>query len=335
MFFSNCYIQQKRTDSLPRYLMATSSEAATQPPRNAADRLVVKLQTSWRDLSSCTARAAEAATVVQRAPSDPRNLQEMRGWYEETSGQLMMDPLERFLRLQPIKNALDALSMRDPEIPARALNSRAQIDRKFQRILIVTALDLPERWRIFRAGNNAAESQSWQKRRETHNKEATAVLDRYARWAQKMIGEEKKRIQAPRDPRNDLWWRQHRALSETLKVEMAWRDVTLAWFSATGTLISDVSRESEEARSYRAATLRWLEEGAPFDPSQDSSFAFITPEERGPPFSRGSRSGVGRYRSGSYRLGGRKICSVFADWRASMGTNTARVDQARPERQPG
>jgi hypothetical protein len=87
----------------------------------------------------------------------------MRGWYEETSGQLLMDPLERFLRLQPIKSALDALSVRDPEISVRALNSRAQIDRKFQRILIATALDLPELWRIFRAGGNAAESQSWQK----------------------------------------------------------------------------------------------------------------------------------------------------------------------------
>jgi hypothetical protein len=147
--------------------MATSSEPATQSPRNAADRLVVKLR---QDLSSCTDRAAQAAAVVQQAPADLQNLQEMRVWYEETSGQLLMDPLERFLRLQPIKSALDALSMRDPEVSARLLNSRAQIDRRFQRVLIATALDLPELWRIFRAGNNAAESQSWQKRREAPTK---------------------------------------------------------------------------------------------------------------------------------------------------------------------
>jgi hypothetical protein len=260
--------------------MATSSEAATQSPRNAADRLVVKLQTAWRDLGSCADSAAKAAIVVRQAPSNSLNLQEMRGWYEETSGQLLMDPLERFFRLQPIKSALDAVSMRDPGISARSLNVRTQIDRKFLRIFIETALDLPELWRIFRAGNNAAESRLWQKRRETHNKEASAVLDRYARWAQKTIGKEKTTIQAARDPRNDLWWRQHRALLETLKVEMAWRDVTLAWFSATETLISDVNRESEEACSYRAATLRWLEDGACPDPSQDSSFGLITPEER-------------------------------------------------------
>lgn len=257
--------------------MATSSEPATQSPRNAADRLVVKLR---QDLSSCTDRAAQAAAVVQQAPADLQNLQEMRVWYEETSGQLLMDPLERFLRLQPIKSALDALSMRDPEVSARLLNSRAQIDRRFQRVLIATALDFPELWRIFRAGNNAAESQSWQKRREAHNKEASAVLDRYLRWAQKTVGEEKKRGQAPRDPRNDLWWRQHRALLETLQLEMAWRNLTVTWFSATETVINDVDREGGDASEYRTATLRWLEEGARSDPAQNSSFALITPEER-------------------------------------------------------
>jgi hypothetical protein len=61
---------------------------------------------------------------------------------------------------------------------------------------------------------------------------------------------------------------------------MAWRDVTLAWFSATETLLSEVNREGENARLYRAATLRWLEDGARSDPSQNSSFALITPEER-------------------------------------------------------
>jgi hypothetical protein len=260
--------------------MATSSEPATQSPRNAADRLLVKLRTAWQDLRSCTDRAAQAAAGVQKAPADLQNLQEMRAWYDETSGQLLMGPLERLLRLQPVKSALDALSMRDPEISTRALHARSRIDRKFQRILIATALDLPEPWRIFRAGNNAAESKSWQKRREAHNKEASAVLDRYARWAEKAIGEEKKRDEVPRDPRNDLWWRQHRALLEALQIEMAWRNLTLTWFFATQTLIGDVHRESEEACSYRAATLRWLKEGARSDLAQDSSFALITPEER-------------------------------------------------------
>jgi hypothetical protein len=260
--------------------MATSSEPATQSPRNAADRLVAKLRTAWEDLRSCTDRAAQAAAVVQQAPADPQDLQEMHAWYEETSRQFLMDPLERFLKLLPVKSALEGLSMRDPEISTRALNARSRIDRKFQRILIATALDLPELWRIFRAGNNVAELQSWQKRCEAHNKEASAVLDRYARWAQKAIGEEKKREEVRRDPRNDLWWRQHRALLETLQVEIAWRNLTLTWFSATETLIGDVHRESEEARSYRAATLRWLEDGARSDLAQDSSFALITPEER-------------------------------------------------------
>jgi hypothetical protein len=260
--------------------MATSSEPATQSPRNAADRLVLKLRTAWQDLRSCTDGAAQAAAVGKQAPADLQNLQDMRAWYEETSRQFLMAPLERFLKLQPVKSALDALSMRDPEISTRALSARSRIDKKFQQILIATALDLPELWRIFRAGNNVAESQSWQKRHEAHNKQASVVLDHYARWAQKEIGEEKKREEPPRDSRNDLWWRQHRALIEALQVEMAWRNLTLTWFSATETLIGDVHRESEEARSYRTATLRWLEDGARSDLARGSSFALITPEER-------------------------------------------------------
>lgn len=112
-----------------------------------------------------------------------------------------------------------------PEISARALNSSAQIDINFQRTLIATALDLTERLRIFRAGGNAAGSQAWQRRRESNSEAASEVLDRYSRWAQKWIGEEKKRIDATRDPRNDLWWRQHRAL---LRRSMSrWSDAIL------------------------------------------------------------------------------------------------------------
>jgi hypothetical protein len=223
--------------------VTTSSQPATQFPRNAADRLVIKLRTAWQNLSSCTDRVMQAATVAQQAAAEPRSLQEIRNWYEETTAQLLIDPLEQFLRLQPVKDALDAVSMHDPDIPASALNSRARIDGRFQRILIATALDLPEPWRIFRAGNNAAELQSWHKRREAHNKQASAVLDRYAQWAQKATGEEKKKDRAPRDPRSDVWWQQHRALLESLQLEMAWRNLTLIRFSTTEALISDVDRE--------------------------------------------------------------------------------------------
>ena len=260
--------------------MATLSELAAQFPRNAADRLLIKLQTAWQNLSSCTDRVAQAANLVGPTPSDSLDLQEMGAWYVKTTGQLLMDPLEQFLRLQPVKNALDAISMHDPEISADAANSRARIDRHFQRILIATALDLPEPWRIWRAGNNPAEFESWQKRREARNKEASGILDRYARWAQKATPGERQKDHAPRVSRSDIWWRQHRALLETVQLEMAWRELTLTWFSATETLISDMHQEGEAANAYKAATLRWLEGGAPSDPAQNANFGLITPEER-------------------------------------------------------
>jgi hypothetical protein len=260
--------------------VSTLSESATQTPRNAVDRLLVKLQTAWENLSSCTDKAAQAATIVQQAPADLHDLRELRARYEEATGQLLMDPLEQYLRLQPVKNALDAISVHDPEIPVQAHNSRGPIDGRFQRILIETALDLPEPWRIFRSGNNPAELQSWNKRREARKKEASAVLDRYARWAQKATSEERKKDGAPRDSRNDIWWRQHRALLETFMLEMAWRSLTLVWFSTTETLIRDVVREDEAAHAYRAATLRWIEGGARSDSAQNNGFLLVTPEVR-------------------------------------------------------
>jgi AAA ATPase domain len=260
--------------------VATSSASATQSPRNAPDRLVIKLQTSWQNLSGCTDRAVQAASVVEQPPASPVDLQTLRIWYEAASRQLLMDPLEQFFRLQPVKNALDAMSVHDPEISARALRSRARIDGRFQRILIATALDLPELWRIFRGGNNPSELQSWHKRRETRNKEASALLNRYAQWAQNATRKEKAAEQAAEDPRSNLWWRQHRALLETLQLEMSWRNLTLTWFSATETLINDLDREGVAAVAYRAGTLQWLEDGAPSAPGRESSFALITPEER-------------------------------------------------------
>lgn len=49
---------------------------------------------------------------------------------------------------------------------------------------------------------------------------------------------------------------------ESFQLEMAWRNLTLIWFSTTETVISDVDRESMAAHEYRAATLRWLEDAA-------------------------------------------------------------------------
>lgn len=258
--------------------MGTWTESAGQSSRSAPERLLVRLQTSWDDLWSCTASAVQAMSVAEQAPADVGDLHAVRSWYETTTQQLLVDPLQQFFRLQPVKNALDAMTVHDAEIAGRALHSRSRIDRRFQRVLIVTALDIPELWRIFRGGSNAAELKSWHKRRDAHTKEAGALLERYAQWAKKATDERAASDRVDKDSRADLWWRQYRALIETLELEMAWRNLTLAWFSTTVTLISDLDREGEAAHAYRAGTLRWLEEGARSDAADN--FALITPEER-------------------------------------------------------
>jgi hypothetical protein len=281
-FQNSCLTWQYHGASKSAYLHSVfhPSESTTQFPNNAADRFLTRLQTAWQNLSSCTDKVARAATINGQAPADRQNLGAIRASYEETTAQLLMDPLEQFLRLQPVKSAFDAIRMRAPEISAQALNSRARIDRRFQRILIATALDLLEPWRIWRAGSDPAELRSWQKRREAHNRDASAILSMYERWAQKAIREEKKKDQVLKDSKSDTWWRRHRALLETVQVEMTWRDLMLTWFSTTETLISDMDHEGEAANEYRAATRQWLEGSGQSGTGQNDSFALITPEER-------------------------------------------------------
>jgi hypothetical protein len=253
----------------------------TQPARRAADRLLTKLQAAWQDLSNCTDAIAQASIPAQQESTPAGSLRAVHAWYDETTRGLLAAPLAQFLQLQPIRNALEALSACDQEITANAIRSRTGIDRRFQRLLILAALDLCEPWRIWRAGNHPAEWSAWHKRSDAHNKKASALLDRYARWTKSAASAVAKDGTKLMHAESDMWWRQHRALLATIQLELALRDLNLTWFAAAQDFVSDVCHERETLQSFREATCLWLEEGArPDDAISENSFALITPEER-------------------------------------------------------
>src|SRR5277367_6602655 len=64
--------------------VAAQPEPLPQPARNARDRLPVKLEAAWQDLSDCASGISRASTVVQSTPSEPRRLTALRDWYDET-----------------------------------------------------------------------------------------------------------------------------------------------------------------------------------------------------------------------------------------------------------
>ena len=260
--------------------MAAPPELLTQPARNGPERLSVALQAAWADLRECTDEISRASATVQAAPRAAPSLMEIRDWYQETTRVLLTEPVKRFMRLQPIRRTLGAMRACDQEISAAAVQARIRTDADFQRLLALTALDLCEPWRIWRGANHPAEWLAWQRRRERRGKQASALLNRYAQWAQG-AGSASATGQAKTTTiGNDAWWRQERALTATLEAEVALRDLTLAWFDGVHGFINDVQREREDLRSYTTATLSWLQQGPESGAVATQSLGLVTPEER-------------------------------------------------------
>jgi hypothetical protein len=124
--------------------MAASPKPLTQPVSNGAERLTLKLQTAWRELTECTDATAQAFATVPGAPNESSNLEQVRGWYEESTRRLLIDPVQKFLLLQPIRRALEAMRACDQETAPSG--ARARIHVRFLSLLILTALDLCEPW---------------------------------------------------------------------------------------------------------------------------------------------------------------------------------------------
>lgn len=162
--------------------MTARPEPLTQPARNVPERLSVALQAAWEDLSECTNEISQASAAVQPAPSAAPSPMAICDWYQETTRVLLTEPVKKFMRLQPIRRTLGAMRACDQETTAAAVQARIRTDAHFQRLLALTALDLCEPWRIWRGANHAAEWLAWQRRREQHGKQASALLNRYTRW---------------------------------------------------------------------------------------------------------------------------------------------------------
>jgi len=184
------------------------------------------------------------------------------------------------MRLQPIRRTLGAMRACDQETASAFVHARIRTDAHFQRLLVLAALDLCEPWRIWRGPNHPAEWRAWQRRRERRNQQASALLNRYAQWAQSAGSTTATKQAETPNIGNDAWWRQERALTATLDAEVALRDLMLAWFDGVQAFTNDVQREREDLRSHTTATLTWLQQGSEPGAVTADSLGLITPEER-------------------------------------------------------
>jgi hypothetical protein len=184
---------------------------------------------------------SQASNDIQKAPDDSSSVEAIRDWYEQTTRLLLKDPVQRFLRSQPTRQALEAMNTCDRELSPASARSRARLDARFQRLLTTTALDLCEPWRIWQGGDQAKEWQAWRLRCERYSKEVSATLDKYRRWSNRASARSGKMQPESKKAASDAQWRQHRALIATLDTEVAACDMTLMWFEAVHVFANDVS----------------------------------------------------------------------------------------------
>lgn len=262
--------------------MAASPKPLTQPESSAANRLTLKFQAAWQELSEYTNEVSQAFQSAPSAPGDSPSLSETREWYEQTTRKLLVEPVQHFLSIQPIRRVLEAIRARDQETGVDAARARAWTDARLLSLLIVTALDLCEPWRIWRSRSHGQEWNAWEIRRQKRGKAAARLLARYAQWAQKeprpAPWSRAWSRAVPAKDLSDVRWRQLTALTATLEAELALRELTLVWFDAMQAYAIDAQREDEELESYATTTLAQLQQES--QSPTDKMFELIMPEER-------------------------------------------------------
>jgi hypothetical protein len=168
----------------------------------------------------------------------------------------------------------------DQDLAAGTVRARRRIDERFQRVLAQTALDLCEPWRIRRGGDHEDEWKEWEQRRAIHAKEATALLERYSRWASNTSKNTRARTgeQKRKSEQRERWWRQHSAVVALLEMEAGFCQLGHEWLRATDDLSHSVLQERREILARAEETLHWVQTGA----AQGSvtPFELASPQER-------------------------------------------------------
>jgi hypothetical protein len=228
-----------------------------------------------------TDRLSRESSTLQIIPRQAGSLRAVREQYEADSRELLLKPVEQFLLLRPIRQSLETMQECDREIAGRAARARSGIDKRFQRLLVQTALDLCEPWRIRRSGNCQDDWHDWDRRRVTHLKEGSVLMEQYARWAADAAKAGPATETKQATARHEVWWRQHRSVAALLEMEVALRDLGIVWFDATEAFVESVLGERERILSQAEQTLHWIQAGAePETAATAEMLELASPDER-------------------------------------------------------
>jgi len=238
-----------------------------------------EIRSALTGLNGLGADLAEKAARSAVPLEQPATLAAAPLRYQELSRLLLLEPLERFEELRPIRRALEArqeldhdlLEMaREGEISAepveQALRQRMDLDKRLHELLASACLDLREPWRLMRAGRAAQEPQAWEQRRAARGREAETVLAEVTRWAEELPARMRHAAEVRPVRANGLTavlWRQQRAVRAELLLDREACLLAETWLQQASRLARGLREEREALQSAARRVKAWVELGAP------------------------------------------------------------------------
>lgn len=262
--------------------MAAPAPVLARSTKRGVERLLVELQACWDVIVAATAALRSAAQCLPSNALAPGTLDQIRDEYEADAKALLLPPLQSYLEFRPIRRSLEALQEFDQDAGPAASRSRASLDSRFQVLLARASMQLCEPWRIRRGGGSASEWKDWETSQGLQANRAVALLAKYRAWAQAF---EQGQPHVLADPgahqRVERWWRQQRAVTALIEMELALYSIAEEWFRCVQDLVVSLQRERQEITATAHRVADWFERGAQSrssTPVHDIKLA--TPDER-------------------------------------------------------
>jgi AAA ATPase domain len=241
-------------------LAVPRSDSSSHPPKAAA-RLCDEMRACWAILDDLTTRLADASLPLRDAPQTSATLQEAQQRYESETRALLVEEAAAFLRLRPIRRSLEAIREYARESGGSGDRGRRRIDSQFEELLAETAMDLCEPWHIRLSGGDEAEWHEWDRRRAEHKGKADALLEKYMQWSVAIPPPDGAQ-NADGAARLETLWREQRAISAFVEMELAFHDIVGVWLQETGRLAASLKRERETVLGIARQTIQWIRDSA-------------------------------------------------------------------------
>lgn len=246
--------------------MASFAPVSSMPHATGAARLVFHLEAAWEDFSKINDRLVQASREFRGAREPSFGLLQVRDQYENESRLLLIEPIEQYVRLRPIRRSLEGMQEFDKQASAIAVRARDPFDVQFQDLLTSTGLDLCEAWRIRQSAGTAKEWGDWETRVRKRAARAKELLVRYQKWSTSDANKPGDIVkEEERHKRAEIWWRRQTAITTLHDIEVAFRDLRAAWLGTAHELVESLRYERSEILSLSEQMIEWVRSGA--DPS--------------------------------------------------------------------